>query len=113
MTLAYKVLGQVNPTASTTSTLYTVPAATSCVVSTITVCNQGTTATTFRVAVRPAGVALPITAVSQYYINYETALPGNDTLLLTMGMTLATTDVVSVFSTSSFTSFSAFGSEVT
>jgi hypothetical protein len=40
MATTYKVLGQLNPAATTPTTLYTVPASTSTVVSTITICNQ-------------------------------------------------------------------------
>ena len=57
MTTAYKVLGQVNPAATTATTLYTVPSSTSAVCSTLSICNVGVS-TTFRVAVRPAGATL-------------------------------------------------------
>ena len=46
MATNYKVLGQSIPSATTATTLYTVPAATQAVVSTITVCNQAATAAT-------------------------------------------------------------------
>ena len=42
MATTYKVLGQSNPAATTATTLYTVPAATSAIASTITICNQST-----------------------------------------------------------------------
>ena len=58
MATAYKVLGQSNPSATTNTTLYTVPSATSAVVSTLTVCNQSSTAATYRIAVRPAGASV-------------------------------------------------------
>ncbi len=51
MPTTYKVLGQVNPSATTATTLYTVPSATSTVVSTITICNQASSAATYRIAV--------------------------------------------------------------
>ena len=108
MTTTYKVLGQVNPTANVISTLYTVPGSTSTVVSTIVACNQSNIATTFRLTVQPGGAAL----ATKHYINYDTALPGNDTIALTLGMTLGAGDVVNVSATTSTTSFSAFGSEI-
>ena len=40
MATTYRVLGQSNPAATTATTLYTVPAATSAVISTINICNQ-------------------------------------------------------------------------
>lgn len=109
MANTYKVLGQSNPSATTLTTLYTVPAATSAVVSTLVICNQANSAGSFRVAVRPAGA----TAAAQHYIAYDSGITGNDTVFLTLGVTLATTDVISVYASSANISFSAFGSEVT
>ena len=108
MATAYKTLGQQNPSATTATTLYTVPSATSTVVSTITVCNQASTAGTFRVAVRPAGASL----AAQHYVAYDTPIAANDTIALTLGITLATTDVVTVYASSATMSFNAYGSEL-
>lgn len=108
MATVYKTLGQSNPAATTATTLYTVPASTSTVLSTLTVCNQASTAGTFRIAIRPAAAAL---AASQY-IAYDTPIAANDTIALTLGITLATTDVVTVYASSATMSFSAFGSEI-
>jgi hypothetical protein len=109
MAQTYKVLGQVNPALATDTTLYTVPGSTSTVVSTINVCNQGATSTVFRIAVRPAGAVL----AAQHYIAYDVALPANDSIPLTLGFTLAATDVITVRAGTATVSFSAFGSEVT
>lgn len=108
MANTYKVLGQQAPSATTNTTLYTVPSATSAVCSTLVVCNRST-GTTFRVAVRPAGATIS----SEHYLAYDTAIEGWDTIFLTMGITLATTDVVTVYSNSGNVSFSLFGSELT
>jgi len=108
MATTYKVLGQLNPSATTLTTLYTVPSSTSSVVSTITVCNQAATAATYRIAVRPAGAAID----PKHYIIYGSTVAANDSTILTLGMTLATTDVVSVYSSSATTSFVLFGSEI-
>lgn len=108
MPTAYKVLGQSNPSATTLTTLYTVPSATSAVVSTITVCNQTATAATYRIAVRPAGASI----AAQHYIVYGATVAASDTTALTLGITLATTDVVSVYASTANLSFSAFGSEI-
>lgn len=108
MPTTYKVLGQSNPSATTATTLYTVPASTSTVVSTITVCNQASTAATYRIAVRPAGAAL----AAQHYIVYGATVAASDTTTLTLGLTLATTDVVTVYASSANLSFNAFGSEI-
>jgi len=108
MPTTYKSLGMSNPSATTATTLYTVPSATSTVVSTITVCNQASTAGTFRLAVRPAGASL----AAQHYLAYDTPIAANDTVALTLGITLATTDVITVYASSANMSFAAFGSEI-
>ena len=108
MGILYKVLGQVQSTANTSTTLYTVPALTNTVLSTITVCNQANTFAWFNLAVQPAGASL----VSKNYINYNTPVPGNDTISLTLGITLGNTDVISCNANTSTISFNAFGSEI-
>ena len=108
MTTIYKVLGQIATTATSTATLYTVPAATSAVASTIAVCNRGSASSTFRIAVQP----LAETLANKHYLNYDTSIPANDTIFLTIGLTLATTDAVSVYSSTGTLSFSMFGSEI-
>lgn len=107
MASVYKVLGQVNPVASTNTTLYTVPAATSAVCSTLSVSNLGLS-TTFRVAVRPAGATL----ANQHYIVYDSSIDAGSSVFLTLGISLATTDVVTVFAGTATVAFSLFGSEV-
>jgi glucose-6-phosphate dehydrogenase assembly protein OpcA len=108
MPTTYKVLGQSNPSATTATTLYTVPSSTSTIVSTITVCNQAATAGTYRVAVRPAGATL----AAQHYVAYDISLPANTSDTLTLGLTLATTDVITVYASSANFSFNAYGSEL-
>lgn len=108
MASTYKVLGQSNPAATTNTTLYTVPAATQTVVSTLTVCNQAGSPATYRVAVRPAGAAL----AALHYIAFDAALNQSDMQALTIGITLATTDVVTVYASTATVSFSLFGAEI-
>ena len=108
MATNYKVLGQSNPAATTATTLYTVPAATQAIVSTVTVCNQTATAGTYRIAVRVAGAAL---AAAQY-LAYDVSLPGNASDTLTLGITLGATDVITVYASAAAFSFNAFGSEL-
>lgn len=108
MATTYKVLGQVNPASTTATTLYTVGAGKSAVVSTIVVTNQTATAATFRIAVRPAGEAL----AAKHYISYDAPLAANDMTAITIGITLAATDVVTVYASTANVSFNAFGSEI-
>lgn len=108
MATTYKVLGQSNPSATTNTTLYTVPSATSTVVSSIIICNQTASAATYRIAVRPAGAA----AAAQHWIVYGATVAASDSTVLTLGLTLATTDVITVYASSANLSFSAYGSEI-
>lgn len=109
MANALKVLGQLDPSATTLTTLYTVPSSTTAVISSIVVCNRSATPTTFRIAIRPAGAAID----NKHYIYYDLAIPGNDSFTATLGISLATTDVVSVYATLATLSFNAFGQENT
>lgn len=102
----YKVLGQSFPLSQTLTTLYTAPS--EAVASTLSVCNQSSAATSFRVAVRPGGEAIN----PKHYVAYDTAVNANDTVFLTLGMSLSGSDVVSVYATTSSISFNLFGAEI-
>jgi glucose-6-phosphate dehydrogenase assembly protein OpcA len=108
MPTTYKVLGQLNPSATTLTTLYTVPSSTSTVVSTIVVGNLGAAAATYRIAVRPAGESI----VNKHYVVYDATVAATDSVSITIGMTLAATDVISVYGSTSTMSFQAYGSEI-
>lgn len=108
MATNYKVLGQSAPSATTATTLYTVPASTQAVISTITVCNRGTSSGTYRVAVRPAGASL----ANQHYVAFDAPLGAKVSETWTLGITVEATDVVTVYASSADFSFSAFGSEI-
>lgn len=109
MATTYKVLGQSAPSANSDTTLYTVPAATSAVLSTINIANRGSTAASFRIAIRPAGASL----VDQHYIAYGVPIAAVDSIALTLGFSLAATDVVTIRASTNDLSFSAFGAEIT
>lgn len=122
MATAYKILGQTGSdsstgnssqtlTANTNTILYQVPSSTSTVVSTITVCNQTSTAQTFRVATKNAGTSV----TARNYIAYDTPIAANDTITLTLGVTLTnggTGDSIVVYSSNANMSFHAYGSEL-
>lgn len=105
--MAKKVLGQSNPSATTLTTLYTVPSGKEAVVSTISVANLTATAATFRIAVRPAGASI----ANQHYIGYDITVGASDSTLITVGLTLAATDVISVYASTANLAFAAFGDE--
>ena len=108
MPTVYKVLGQVTPAATTATTLYTVPGSTSTVVSTITVANTNATSATYRIAVRPAGATL----ATVHYNAYDVTVAANDTTALTLGITLAATDIITVYASATGVVFHAYGSEI-
>lgn len=107
-TATYKILGQSNPASASLTTIYTVPSNTSTVLSTLSVCNMGAS-TTFRVAVSPSGSAI----ANQHYLVYDNYVNQYDSVLMTLGITLATTDLVRVYAGSNSASFSVFGTEIT
>jgi hypothetical protein len=109
MPTTYKVLGQSAPSAATATTLYTVPAATQTIISTINVVNtHASTADAIRIAVRPDGATL----ANQHYIVYGVSLSAGATFTYTGGITIDATDVITVYSTNGTSSFNAFGSEI-
>lgn len=108
MATAYKVLGQSNPAATTLTTLYTVPASTETVVSTISVANLSASAITYRIAIRINGA----TIASAQYLAYDTSLAANSTAAYTLGITLDATDIISVYASDTNAVFQAFGSEI-
>ncbi len=105
--MAKKVLGQLACAATTNETIYTVPSSKSAVVSTLAVCNRSASAVTYRIAIRPAGATL----ANQHYIVYDASLPANSSDYLTLGITLAATDVVAFYASAASLSVSLFGDE--
>lgn len=110
MATTYKILGQTEPGTTANADLYTVPAATEAIVSTIVVCNTSGTDTTFRIFVRDGGAA----AATGNAIAYDTAILADSQVAFTLGLTLSATDIITVQTASAAgVSFSAFGSELT
>ena len=108
MASTYKVLAQSAPSATTNTDVYTVGSGKSAVVSTITICNRSASAATYRIAIRIAGT----TIANEDYIAYDASVPANDSIALTLGVTLAATDVVTVYASSANLSFNLFGAEI-
>jgi hypothetical protein len=109
MATVYKVLAQAAPAATTETTLYTVPSSTSAVVSTIAITNQAGSSGTYRIAVRPSADA---STTQKHFIVYGATVGANDSIMLTLGVTLATGDLIRVYASSADMSFNAFGSEL-
>lgn len=108
MATTYKVLGQSAPGATTDTDVYTVPAATTAVLSTIVVANRSASAVTYRIAVRPDGATL----ANQHYIAYDVNVGASDSTTITLGITMDAGDVLSVYAGTGDLSFNVFGSEI-
>lgn len=105
----YKSPAQLEPAANTLSTLYTVPSATQTVVSSIHACNTGGTSASIRVAVRPDGASIS----DIHYLYYGLMIGANDTVEFGHGITMDSTDVLSVWSSSGSVVFNLSYAEVT
>jgi glucose-6-phosphate dehydrogenase assembly protein OpcA len=107
---SYKTLGQLDLTDATLTTLYTCPASTETVISTVIIANRAASADTFRLAIRTDGDAI----ADKHYVAYDVPVAANDSTTLTLGIALEATDVLSVAAggTASTVSVNAFGAEV-
>ena len=108
MPTVYKILGQVNPALTSSTDLYTVPASTSAVCSTLNIANLADSNATFRIAILPSGSSLQ----AKNYLAYDTVIPANDSISLTIGMTLSQFDKVQVYASTISQSFNLFGTEI-
>jgi hypothetical protein len=100
---------QLAPAATTLSTLYTVPGATTGVISSITICNRSATPTTFRIAKRLLGAAIS----DEMYIAYDKPIGANATDVIKSGDTFNATDVISVYAGAATLSFNLSAQELT
>ena len=108
MATAYKILGQSNPALTSSTDLYTVPASTSAVCSTLNIANLAASNATFRIAILPSGSSLQ----AKNYLAYDTVIPGHDSISLTIGMTLSQFDKVQAYASTISQSFNLFGTEI-
>ena len=108
MATIYKVLGQSSPLATIETALYTVPASTSAIGSSIIIANRSTSVATFRVSIAVNGA----TTTNKDYIYYDLPIGANDTFIATIGITLGDTDEVRIYASNTNLSFSLYGSEI-
>jgi hypothetical protein len=102
MAASYVILGSATPTAAGTSTLVT-GSANGSVVGSFNVCNRGGSTDAIRVSITKSGG-------SAYYVYYGFNVPANSSIRETPGWTLASGDIISVYSTTGTTDFIATGS---
>lgn len=107
MATTYKILGQIVGTASTSS-LYTAPAATQTVVSSLVVANRGTTNNNFWIAAVPSGSALE----NKHYLAFNVPISASDSTALTLGITLGGEDQIQISGMANSGSFTLFGSQI-
>ena len=107
MTDVIKVLGQLDPAATTTTVLYTVPNLTQTTVSSLVICNRTGSGITFRVSVHVAGAG----ANDKQFLFFDQALAANTTRTVVIGICLGQTDVVKVYASAVDVSFNLFGVE--
>ena len=104
----YKVLGQQNPSANTLTTIYTVPAATQAVISTITCTNFGATSTNVSLSVHVANAAW----AANMQIANNISVSTQNSLALTLGITLGATDTIRANCNTANVAVNIFGSEI-
>jgi hypothetical protein len=120
MPTSYKILGQTLPTQNVLSNVYVVPAATSAILNTITICNQSSANANVEIVIRPINETL----ANKHYILENVLIPRADTLIFSPGITLNASVIVAVNNSSvagesnaalsgSNVSFSVFGVEIT
>jgi hypothetical protein len=102
-----KVLGQLDPAATTVTVLYTVPDMTQTTVSSIVAANRTGSAITFRLSVHVAGAG----ADDKQYLFFNKSVAANDSLSIVIGITLNQADVVKVYTSAVDMSFNMFGCE--
>jgi|Laugrefa1bdmlbdn_1035148.scaffolds.fasta_scaffold03025_2 hypothetical protein len=105
----YKILGQITGSA-TIRPIYTTPAATQSVVSSIVIANRGTNNMFYRIAAITSGSTLD----NQHYLAYDVPLSGSDSVALTLGISLNSGQRLEGYASGSSVSasFSAFGTEI-
>ena len=101
------VLGQADPAATTTTTLYTVPDLNQTTCSSLVMCNRTSGALTVRVSIHVNNAG----ANNKQFIYYDKSIPANDTVSAVLGLTLGQNDVVKVYASGTGMSFNLFGVE--
>jgi hypothetical protein len=110
MSLSRKRLGASAVTANTDTSLYATPSNTETVVSTVLVCNRGSSAAHFRLAHVDGAIG---SVASEDYLFYDSDIAPNDSVILTLGITMSAADSLLVRSDSTSVSFVAWGIEKT
>lgn len=103
-----RILGQAALAATTLTDIYTVPASTQTIVSSIFVCNRSAAARTFRISLAIGGAA----DTPAQYIYYDVALPKDTTFVSTTGITLNAGDKIRAYASGTNVSVNVVGVEL-
>jgi hypothetical protein len=108
--MAYKT-AQIQGTSGVTTytTLYSTPAATEAVISTIAICNTAATSATYRIAIMGSAG----TPAAENWIVYNAVVAGENTSFITVGISLSSEKFIRVSSSANTVTFSAYVSEIT
>lgn len=112
MPTIYKILAQSAPSSTAIANVYTVPSLTNTVISTLMICNRANVNTSYNIAVISGGGAI----ANQHYITFNSVVPANDTIALTVGMSLAAADNIAIQANTTGVNnlgFTLFGTEIT
>lgn len=102
--MATGILGQSDPSATTNTTVYTVPAATVATFN-VNICNRGSSSASIRLAISATG-----TPGNSEYIEYDTSIPANG-VLERQGLVAQATKNVVVYVSAAQVSVSVYGYE--
>ncbi len=97
-----------NAKRNSTTTIYTVPSATESICSTLAICNRGLENGYYDIAVRPNGAALE----DKHYITFDALVGGEDTVTLTLGISIDAADVIQITASNPDLSVTMFGNEI-
>jgi|TARA_R110000824_G_scaffold75198_1_gene190900 hypothetical protein len=102
-----KVLGQLDTSATTETTLYTAPNLAQTTVSSFVACNRTGSAITFRLRVNVAGASND----DKQFLYYDKSVAANSTFTAVIGICLGQADVMKVYASAVNMSFNLFGVE--
>jgi hypothetical protein len=94
---------------TTYGTLYSTSASATAVVSTIAVCNTASVGATYRIGIMGSAG----TPAAANWVAFDAAVAANDTVALTIGMTVGNSQFIRVSSSANTVTFSAYISEIT
>lgn len=106
MANAYKVLGQA--TCNGATEVYVVPSSTETIISSIVIANKEAATNTFRLYVRPDDETLN----DKHHIAYELSIAANDTIILTLGLTMNAADKLYCHGSDANVICNVFGTEI-